>query len=681
VTVFTGKVELGQGIKTALIQLAAEQLSVDPAAIDLITADTGATPNEAYTAGSQSMTDSGTAITHAAAQAREILVLLAAARLNAVPDDLTTEAGAVVGAEGQRITYGELVAAETLHVRARSDSKLKDPAKYSIVGTEKPRVDIPGKVTGAVAYVQDLRLERMVHGRIVRPPAPGARLVEVDTAVVERLPGVLKVVRDGSFLGVIAEREFQAVQAMTALARAAKWDVQPNLPDPDRLFETIQAGASDDAVVRDERVDLGPAARTLEATFRRPFQMHGSIGPSCAVALMEREAITLWCHSQGVFPLRKALSEMLAMPEDSIRCVHVEGSGCYGHNGADDVAADVALLARALPGRPVRLQWMREHEHAWEPYGSAMASRVRAGLDNAGRVIEWHYEVWSHPHSTRPGPAGNLLAARLLAQPYDPPRPRPLPQPAGGGDRNPIPYYTFPTARVSRHFIAETPIRTSALRGLGAYLNVFAIETFMDELAAAAQVDPVEFRLRHLEDERARAVIETVAERFGWSPAPEQGKPQGRGQGLAFARYKNFAAYCAVAVEVEVERDTGRVRIGRTVAAIDSGQAVNPDGIRNQTEGGIVQSMSWTLYEAVLFDRTHIVSTDWSRYPIMRFRSVPESIEVHVLDRAGQPFLGTGEAAQGPTSAAIANAIARATGVRFYELPLSPDRLRAALAV
>jgi nicotinate dehydrogenase subunit B len=681
VTVFTGKAELGQGIKTALIQIAAEQLSLEPTTIELITADTQRTANEGYTAGSQSMTDSGTAITHAAAQAREILVLLAAARLNAVPDQLTTEAGHVVSPDGQRIAYSDLVADQTLHVRARPDSKLKDPGSYTVIGTDMPRVDIPAKVTGGLAYVQDVRLDGMVHGRIVRPPGPGARLVELDTAAVERMPGVLKVVRDGNFLGVICEGEFQAVQAMHALGRAARWQEDPQLPEAEALFEQIQASESEDAAIRDERAAPATSARTLEATFRRPFQIHGSIGPSCAVALMEGESLTVWTHSQGVYPLRTALAEMLAMPEDNIHCIHAEGSGCYGHNGADDAAADAVLLARAMPGRPVRLQWMREHEHAWEPYGSAMISRVRGGLDDKGNIVEWTYEVWSHPHNTRPGPAGNLLAARLLAEPFEAPKPRPIPQPTGGGDRNAIPYYRLPNARVVRHFVPETAIRTSALRALGAYHNVFAIESFMDELANAAEIDPVELRLRHLDDERARAVIETAAQRFSWTGARGQGRAQAKGEGFAFARYKNFAAYCAVAVAVEVDRDTGRVRIGRVVAAVDSGQAVNPDGIRNQTEGGIVQSLSWTLYEAVSFDQARIISTDWSRYPIMRFRSLPDSVEVHVIDRPGQPFLGTGEATQGPVAAALANAVARATGVRFHDLPLSPERLRAALTV
>jgi CO/xanthine dehydrogenase Mo-binding subunit len=678
ITVFTGKVELGQGIKTALIQVAAEELSVEPGAIALVTADTHETPNEGYTAGSNSMTNSATAIAHAAAQARDILVLLAAARLNAEPDQLTVADGTVGAADGQRIAFGDLVTDQTLHVRARDGSRLKEPARHSIVGTNYPRVDIPAKIGGAPAYVQDLRLDGMVHGRIVPPPSYGARLEEVDTSAVERLPGFLKLVRDGSFIGVICEGEFQAVQAMQALGRAAKWRSETSLPDPDGIYEMLRTLPAQDSVIRDETGGAGAPARALEATFRRPYQMHAAIGPSCAVALMQDDMLTVWTHSQGVYPLRKAIAEMMRIGEDKIRCIHLEGSGCYGHNGADDAGADAALLARALPGRPVRVQWMREHEHAWEPYGPAMIARVQAGLDAQGTIVDWRYEVWSNAHSTRPGPAGQLIAARHLAEPFAAPAPRPLPQPEGGGDRNAIPLYRLPTARVVSHFIPEMPLRVSALRALGAYLNVFAIESFMDQLAVAAQSDPVAFRLRHLDDERARDVITTAAQRFGWSNSPAG---TGRGQGFGFARYKNLAAYCAVAMDVEVERDTGRVRIRRAVAAVDSGTAVNPDGIRNQIEGAIVQSLSWTLFEAVAFDQRRIVSTDWSRYPVVRFRALPESVEVQVIDRPGEPYLGTGEAGQGPAAAALANAIAHATGMRFHDLPMSPERLRAALAV
>ncbi len=675
-TVFTGKAELGQGIKTALLQVAAEELALEPSRLVLITADTERTPNEMYTAGSHSMQDSGTAIRNAAAQVRAILVGLAAKRLNADPGSLTVEAGTVRAPGGQTIGYGELVAGQTLHVQASPVSPLIDPAKHRIVGTPFPRVDIPAKVTGGAAYVQDLRPDGMVHGRVVRPPSPAAQLRALDVSRVAQMPGVLKVVRDGRFLGVLAEREYQCVQAMRALAAAAQWDERPSLPDPARLYETL-VGLPEQTYVIAQKGRLGQGgAKRVEATYHRPYQLHASIGPSCALALLENGRYTVWTHSQGVYPLRDALAEMLGVDKPAVHCVHVEGSGCYGHNAADDVAADAVLLARALPGRAVRVQWMREDEHGWEPFGPAMLSRAAAALDRSGKVAEWQFEVWSNTHSTRPGRAGNLLAATHLARPFRPPPPKPLPQPEGGGDRNAIPLYDFPNLRVVHHFIEQMPLRVSALRSLGAYANIFALESFMDELALAADADPVEFRLRHIGDPRAKAVIDLAADKFGWSGTARR---LGRGRGFAFARYKNLAGYVALAVELEAQRDTGRVRLLRVVAAADSGEAVNPDGIRNQIEGGIIQSASWTLAEEVTFDRTRVTSRDWGGYPILRFPAIPASVEVHLIDRPGQPFLGTGEVAQGPTAAAIGNALADAAGVRLRELPFSPTRLRALL--
>ncbi|MGH8328547.1 MAG: molybdopterin cofactor-binding domain-containing protein, partial [Steroidobacteraceae bacterium] len=406
------------------------------------------------------------------------------------------------------------------------------------------------------------------------------------------------------------------------------------------------------------------------------YVMHGSIGPSCAIALFQHDALTVWTHTQGVYPLRKALAELIGLPEGRVRCIQVEGSGCYGHNGADDVAADAAIIARKMPGRPVRVQWMRSDEHMWEPYGPAMLARVRGALSESGDIAWWDYEVWSNTHSTRPGGAGELMPSWYLERPLTPPEPRPIPLPDGGGDRNALPIYRIPSLRVDYRFVPKMPLRVSALRSLGAHLNVFAIESQMDELARAGQLDPIEFRLRHLEDSRAKAVIRAAAERFGWKG---HRRVDGRGKGFAFARYKNLAAYVAVAVEVSVDRRDGTPRLLRAVAAVDSGEAVNPDGIRNQIEGGIIQAASWTLFESVKFDRTRITSRGWASYPILRFSDVPDSVEVVVVSRPGQPFLGTGEASHGPTAAALANAVADAVGARVRELPLTGDRIKAAM--
>ena len=670
ITVFTGKAELGQGIKTAILQIAAEQLGVDLSAIELVTADTVRTPNEGYTAGSNSMKDSGTAILHAAAQAREILIAEAAKRLGAPAEALSAESGEIRTRDGKRISYGALVQNELLHVRAAPQSKLTTARKY--MGKPVQRVDIPAKVTGGAAYVQDLRLPDMVHARVVRPPSYGAKLKSVEMEPVARMPGVLKIVRDGSFLAVVAAREWAAVQAMRALRTQAKWEESAKLPRD--IYATLPQLQSEDTVIAAD-AELAQGARLLQAEYRRPYQLHGAIGPACAVARFENGALTLWTHSQGVYPLRGALAELMSLPPERVHCIHMEGSGCYGHNAADDVAADAALIARALPGKPVRVQWMREDEHAWEPYGPAMISRVRAALDAAGNVTGWQYDVWSNTHSTRPGKAGELAAAWSVEKPFRPSPPRAIPQPEGGGDRNAIPLYKFP-ARVTHHFIPEMPLRVSALRALGGYMNVFSIESFVDELAAAAKADPVEFRLRHLDDPRGGDVIRLAAERFGWEAYQKQ---NGRGRGFAFARYKNLAAYCALAMEVEVERETGDLRVLRVVAAVDSGEAVNPDGIRNQIEGGILQSLSWSTFEAVMHNDTRITSRDWGTYPILRFSHVPQRLEVHVIDRPGEHFLGTGEAAQGPAAGALANALAHATGVRVRELPFDPRRLRAML--
>ena len=677
ITVFTGKAELGQGFKTAFQQIAAEELDVPFASLKVVTADTLLTANEGYTAGSQSTQYSGTAILNAAAQVRELLMAEAARRFNLPMENLRTENGAVIAPDGQRLSYGDLVADNMLHVEAQPKSKLKNPASYTVMGQPVHRVDIPAKVTGGAAYVQDMRLPGMVHARVVRPPSYGATLTELDTASVEKMPGFVKVVRDGNFLAVVAKREFQAIKAMKALSKAAKWKETPGLPKQDDLLRVLTGLKSNDKTIFSQTDASVTGQKTIEATYTRPYQAHGSIGPSCAVAQLVDGAMTVWTHTQGVYPDRQGIAEMLKVPPPSVRLIHVEGSGCYGHNGADDAAADAALIARQVPGVPVRVQWMREQEHAWEPFGPAMVTKLKASLDGSGKIADWNFDVWTNTHSMRPGGAGSMLAAQHKAEPFAVPAPEPLPLPAGGGDRNAIPIYKFPNAKVVHHFIPEMPVRISAMRALGAYHNVFSIESFMTELAELADIDPVEFRLNHLEDKRGRDVIEKAAKEFGWQKG--QKAPEGRGYGFAFARYKSLAAYCAIASEVEVDRETGRPRLVRAVAAVDSGQVVNPDGLANQIEGAIMQSMSWTLYEAVTFDDTRITSIDWQTYPILRFDAVPDKIDVHIINRPGLPFLGSGETGQGPAAASIANAIANATGKRLRDLPLTRKKIKDAI--
>jgi len=679
-TVYTGKVELGQGILTALWQIAAEELDLAPSRVRILSADTALSPDEGQTAGSQSVENSGTALRLACAEVRGMLVDLAAKKLAVPANSLTVADGVISTADRLKVTYAELASLFDLTQEATGKVAPKPASEHKIVGQSTPRFDIPGKVTGRISYVQDIFEAGMVHGRVVRPPRYGSTLESVDDAAVSKMTGVIKVVRDGSFLGVVAEREEQAIKAREALAKAAKWKLGPELPDPANIHAHLKAlpNKTDVIGVKQAPALAAANARTIEATYTKPYLAHGSIGPSCAMATFLNGRMIVWTHSQGVFPLRNELVKALKLPAKDIRCIHVEGSGCYGQNGADDVALDAALLARAVPDKPVRLQWMRDDEFAWEPYGAAMSMSVKASLNADGQIADWQYELWSNTHSMRPESTDgtNVLAAWYLAEPQPHGAPRGIPQPAGGGDRNAIPLYDFPNQKIVHHFIPEMPIRVSALRTLGAYANVFATESFMDEMAALAKADPVAFRLAHLKDPRAKAVIEKVAAMAGWKPG-EAGSLD-RGRGIGFAKYKNLATYVAVIADVQVDRASGQVRVPQVWAAADSGLIINPNGLRNQIEGGIIQSTSWTLYEQVRFDKTGIRSRDWASYPIITMPDVPK-VAVELINRPTERSLGAGEASQGPAVAAIANAVAHATGKRLRDLPLDAGRVKTAL--
>jgi len=681
VTIFTGKIELGQGIGTALSQIAADELDVNLERIQVVSGDTAQTPNEGQTAGSLSVEQSGTALRFACAEARDILLAAAAAKLGVPAADLKANDGIVSAPSGMTATYWDLAGSVDLKREATAKVKPKPASELRWVGKSIARRDIPKKFTGGVTYVQDVRLAGMVFGRVVRPPSPAAELLSVDEAAVRRMPGVVAVVRDGHFLAVAAEREEQATRAREALRASARWKEIASLPpEGDALYQHLVSLPVPGQTVAERTSATAPApTKTLEAHYTRPYQCHASIGPSCAIAQWQEGKLVVWTHSQGVFPLRAELAKVFGVKSAEIRCIHAEGAGCYGHNGADDVALDAALLARATGGRPVKLQWMRDDEFAWEPYGSAMVMKLSGGIDAHGNIVTWSHELWSYSHNTRPGASAsvNLLAARHLATPFPLVPPADVPQPAGGADRNAIPLYDFPNVKVVKHYIAEAPLRTSALRTLGGYANVFALESFVDELAVAAGADPVEFRLRHLKDPRARAVIEAAAQRAGWRPNAQANGTRGRG--FAFAKYKNLACYCAMVAGVEVDRKTGLVHVMRVVAAVDAGQIVNPDGVVNQIEGGIIQATSWTLKESVRFDRTRVTTGSWADYPILRFTEVPE-VEVVLLDQPNERFLGVGEGSQGPTAAAIANAIAHATGKRLRALPFTSEHVKQALA-
>ena len=675
VLLMVGKVELGQGILTAVVQVCADELDVEMARVKVVSGDTALVPNEGTTAGSFSMPNCATAVRQAAAEVRAILLGLAQVRLGQPSSGLSVRDGLVQTVSGATISYWDLLVGESLQREATGQVKTKPIGEHRLVGRSVHRLDLTPKILGQAMFVQELRPKGMVFGQIVRPPTYGARLITADIASITRMPGVIKVLKDGSFLGVIATREGQAQAAALALQQTCQWQMPRELPGTDGMPDWLLKTKPDRIIETKKQVRSTPGqvTRTVEASYYRPYHMHASIGTSAALATLGADGVlTVQTQSQSVFETGEAIAKMLGMPLARVRMQHVQGSGCYGHNMADDAAADAALLAVAVPGTPVRLQYTREQEHLWEPYGSAMLIKTRAGLDAQGNVLDWDLTIWSTPHGTRPGgQPGNLLSARYLEKPFSMPKPQNGGAPNFAADRNGIALYDFPGHNVLTHFITEMPLRVSSTRGLGAYANVFAIESFMDELAHSVGADPVAYRLRFLKDERARDAIVRAAEKFGWS---QWQKSPGRGRGIGFAKYKNIAGYCAVALEVEVNRQSGRIRVLRAVASADSGHIVNPDGVSNQIEGGLIQSLSWTLKEEVQMDDTQVLSQDWSSYPILTFSEVPP-VEVVLIDRPGQPFLGTGEASQGPTGAALANAVFDATGVRFRRLPLTPDRV------
>jgi nicotinate dehydrogenase subunit B len=680
VTIFSGKIELGQGIGTALAQIAADELDVEMKRIELVHGDTALTPNEGQTAGSLSIQQSGTAVRFACAEARELLLAAAATKFSVPANELKVVDGTVTAPGGGKTDYWSLASEVDLKRAATAQARPKPASEHKWVGKSVPRRDIPKKFTGGAAYVQDIRLPGMLFGRVVRPPSPGAQLVSVDEAAAKRMPGVVAVVRDGNFLGVAAEREEQAIKARELLLKNSKWNESATLPPAgDGLFAyMMKLPVAAETVL--EKPAGAPAVKSIESLYTRPYQAHGSIGPSCAVAQWQEGKLTVWTHSQGVYPLREDLARAFGVDKANVRCRHAEGAGCYGHNGADDVALDAALVAKATGGRPVKLQWMRDDEFLWEPYGSAMAIRMTGGLSAQGGVAAWGHELWSYTHSTRPGatPGVSTLAARHLEKPHKVLVPADVPMPAGGAARGTVPGYDFPGVKILKHYLPDPPLRTSALRTLGGYANDFASESFMDELAKEANADPVEFRLRHMKDPRARAVIEAAAQKAGWKPGAKGDGKSGRG--FAYSRYKNnLACYVAVVADVAVDRKSGRVRLTRAVAAVDAGQIVNPDGVINQIEGGIIQSASWTLKEEMKFDATRVKTRSWADYPIVRFEEVPE-IEVVIVNQPNAPWLGVGEGSQGPTAAAICNAIAHATGKRVRALPFTPEKIKAVLA-
>jgi CO/xanthine dehydrogenase Mo-binding subunit len=674
VVISPGKVEIGQGIVTALAQIAADELDLDLSRVRMVRATTAGSPNEGVTSGSLSVQQSGRAVRHVCAEVRQILLSLAADRLGVGIDALAVSDGEISGPGNVRTSYWELAGEVSLD-REASGATPKSSARRALAGSSVQRLDIPDKVFAQPRFIHDLPLPGMLHGRVLRPEMPGAKLVDLNEDRARGVAGLVAIVRDGDFAGVVSETEHGAEAALKALRKGAAWSAREALPDENGLADWLKSQPVESTVIdRRTAPNSGTRSRTMRRQYTRPYVAHASIAPSCAMAQWTGDRVHVWTHSQGVYLLRTDLALVLKVPAENITVEHMEGAGCYGHNGADDVALDAVLLAKAAGGRPVRLQWSRQDEMTHAPFGAAMAIEIEADLDAQGEIVDWRHSIWGNGHVARPGRAAlpALLAGTEIANPF----PRTVatnpPQATGGGaDRNSVPLYDFPSWTVECHRLLTMPIRTSALRTLGAQGNVFAIECFLDELAAERGEDAVAFRLRHLSDPRSREVIQSVARRANWKPQ----KQPGVGYGIGFARYKNTGAYCAVVAEIEGAED---IRVRRLTIAIDVGEAINPDGVINQIEGGAIQAVSWVLKEQVRFDRERITSNSWSSYPILRFSEVPE-VQVEVIARPELDPVGAGEAAHGPTTAAIANAVFDCLGVRVRNLPITRDRLIAAM--
>ena len=688
IAIRTGKVDIGQRISTALAIIAAEELDVDMSRIDVIRTVTGEAPDEGITSGSNSMMESGAAVRLATATARAHLLALAAEHLDVDAATLEIDDGLIQSRDTNRsVTYQDLQGEKPFGIAVDPDIGVKSPDAHKLVGQHIAPLGLSDIVKGEYTFLQDMKMPGMVHARVARPPHYHARLRNLDEAVVDRLgESGIRLVRDGSYLAVAGADEYAVIRAAERLSASCDWDTADGIPQNDLYAaltgnERISLPVENDGVPQKKPVPpLGDApegaAQTLTARYDKPYHAHGSIGPSAGVALWQDDRLKVWSHSQGIYFLRNAIADALDIEADAVQIEHVPGAGCYGHNGADDAAFDAALIAHALPGTPVLLKWSREEEHSWAPYATAMSMEMQASLDASGNVIAWSQESYGDTFNMRPrsgpnqaGPA-RLLSSRFRADPPPPFIPQPTIARHVGIHRNLDPLYTFPNKRLVKNLVRGLPLRTSALRTLGAFGNVFALESFMDELAEAAGIDPVTFRLNHLEDQRGREVLETLASRVDLSV------DDGRGRGIAFAQYKNLKAYAAVYVELEVN-DAAEIILHRAILVGDAGEIVDRDGLTAQFDGGFLQAASWTIHEQVTWDRDGITSRDWDGYPILRFDNVPE-IETVLIERPGVPFLGAGEAVSGPTGAAIANAIYNGTGLRLRRMPFTPDAIRAA---
>jgi len=676
VTVYTGKVDVGTGLRVAVAQMAGEELGVLAARITVVDGDTGVCPDQGGTGGSTGLTRGGADVRQAAATARQALLALGAVQLKRPAAELTIVDGDVRPlAGGTGIGIGTLLGDKRVSVKVDAKAPLRDPAGYTSVGRPTPRPDVPDKCTGQRLYVHDVKVPGMLHGRVIRPTAIGATLESVDESSIKSIPDV-RVVRLKDFLGVVAKDEWAAVRAARELK--ATWREAQTLPGSEGLDRWTRSATPDrdQSIVSkgDAPAALAAAPKKLSATYFWPYQSHASLGPSCAVADIRGTSGTVWSASQGTHGLRSNLAKTFGLSAADLRVVFADGSGSYGTNGGDHAAADAVLLSKTV-GAPVRVQWMRHDETGWDPKGPQQLIDVQAGFDAGQRIVAWDTQMWL---STNAPGARALLAAEASGIPQE------HGQGAGQITQNGDPPYGVEHVRVLVHWVKEAPLQLSNLRAPGKIANVFAVESFTDELAAAVGVDPIAFRASRLTDPRALEVIKRTAEASAWQqrPSPNPAARQGNrlvGRGFAYMRYKQAENYVAMAMDVAVDAATGQILVTRVVCAHDCGLVVNPDALKNQIEGCIVQTISRTLHEEVTFDRSRVTSVDWASYPILRFSEAPQ-VDVVLIDRRDQPLLGAGEAATAPVAAALANAVFDATGVRLRTVPFTTERVKAAMA-
>jgi nicotinate dehydrogenase subunit B len=678
VTLYCGKVDLGTGARGAFRQIVAEELEVPLANITTVEGDTALCPDQGGTGGSTGIVVGGMQIRQASATARHALLTRAANVLGVSAGTLTASGSAVHAEDGRSVTYASLIGDTRFDVKIDRNAPLKDPSRYRIVGRPVPRPDLPAKMTGRHIYMHDFRLPNMLHARVIRPHAVGATLGEVDATSIAGIRGA-RVVRIKDFVAVVAEDEWNAVRAARLLR--VRWNNGGGLPGSDR----VHAGMRTTEIARDQNlIETGDAAtvmrvagaRRFAASYEWPAQSHASMGPSCAVADYTPEGLTVWSASQGTHAARRALARALDMPLEKIRVIYLDGAGCYGMNGHDDAAADAVLTSRAV-GRPVRVQWMREDEHGWDPKGPPQLLDLRASLDAQGNIAAWETEAWL-PENTPKLASRPLLG--FLAAGIDQPQGMSVAQVQG----NAYPSYDLSNMSATVHWLKSTPLRPSNLRAPGKLGNCYAVECFMDELAVAAKRDPVEFRLAHMKDETGISILKKIAQKMDWRPRPSP-NPLARngriaeGRGVAYVRYKHTDNRLGLGIDVAVDRDTGKIRVTRAVCVYEAGLMINPDAVRNQVEGNIMQALSRTLYEEVLFDTEGVTSLDWVGYPILTFPDVPV-LDVELIGTVHDKPLGAGEAASAPVPAAIGNAVFDAIGVRMRKVPLTPERVRDALA-